>query len=503
MEQIKNIVETIDVEPDHLKELQSILAEYLPHKLVWAYGSRVSWTATERSDLDLIVFKASSREFSEVKDAFDESNIPFIIQILRWEDIPTDFRKNIKEKYVVLQTENSWRKCTLGEVAEITSKKVNINKASLQNYISTDNMNKNFQGVSTAQKLPTTKAVNIFTVNNILFSNIRTYFKKVWYSKFDGTSSADVLVFRSKRDCISKFLFYQLCDPKFTEYSVLTSRGAKMPRGDKDALLSYKLLLPPLPTQKAIAEVLSSLDDKIDLLHRQNKTLEAMAEAMFRQWFVEPCKDGLPEGWEISKLSEIAEIQNGYSFSSKNYIEYGKNVLEVLKMGHIEKKGGLRANPKKNYVLISYKLSKFILNKHDIVMAMTDMKDNVAILGVPAIVDKNNHYVLNQRVARISLKNKKKLLHSFLLYVQLKDSKNIQLLQTKAHGGVQVNLSTQAIKDIEIITPDISYQQNTCDTIINLYERKEINDLQIKNVEKLRDTLLPKLMSGKVEVRGI
>lgn len=133
-------------------------------------------------------------------------------------------------------------------------------------------------------------------------------------------------------------------------------------------------------------------------------------------------------------------------------------------------------------------------------MAMTDMKDNVVILGVPAMIDKSNHYVLNQRVARIYLKSNDKLINNYLLYIQLKDKDNIAILQSKANSGVQVNLATQTIKDIEIIVSPMKIQQEKGQTITDLYLRKENNDKQISTLEKMRDTLLPKLMRGEVRV---
>ncbi len=252
------------------------------------------------------------------------------------------------------------------------------------------------------------------------------------------------------------------------------------------------VIIPQLPEQRAIASVLSSLDDKIDLLHRQNATLEAMAETLFRQWFVEEAK----EDWEVEKLGNIAEVQNGYAFSSRDYMEYQVGHLEVLKMGHIERGGGLRTNPKKDFVPRAEKLKRWILNKGDLIMAMTDMKDNVVILGVPAMIDRDDKYILNQRVARLYLKSNQKLINNYLLYIQLRDSEFIGTLQSKANSGVQVNLSTETIKDCEIIIPPIEVQNQIGKTITDLYLKKENNDTQIRTLTALRDTLLPKLMSG-------
>ena len=392
---------------------------------------------------------------------------------------------------------SGWVESQLSDLCNIISVKTSMVNASLENYVSTENMIPNFGGLVKAEKLPSGSMVNAFLQDDVLFSNIRTYFKKVWFAEFSGTVSADVLVFRAKQTCDPKYLYYRLCEPDFTEYTVLTSRGAKMPRGDKEAILSYKLSLPSLPEQKAIASVLSSLDDKIDLLHRQNKTLEAMAETLFRQWFIEEAK----EDWEEVPLSEIAVIQNGYAFSSKDYVEKTADEYEVLKMGHIDKNATLKLNPKRDYVPRIPELKKFVLNYNDIVMPMTDMKDNVVILGVPALVDASDKYVLNQRVARIYLKEDSKLVSVYYLFLQLKDPDFIARLQSTANSGVQVNLSTQAIKDCPIAIPSLEKQAEHKNDIANFYDQISNNRKQIQTLEKLRDTLLPKLMSGEVRVQ--
>ncbi len=299
------------------------------------------------------------------------------------------------------------------------------------------------------------------------------------------------------------FIYYWLKDN--IGYLKQNGSGSTFAEISGSVIKQLNITLPPLSEQKAIAEVLSSLDDKIDLLHRQNKTLEDMAQTLFRQWFVKEADAACAlhtdrESWEVLPLSDIAEVKNGFAFSSKSYIESSSNSLEVFKMGHIERGGGLRSNPKRDFVPRSEKLEKYILDKDDIVMAMTDMKDNVVILGVPAMIDKSDHYVLNQRVARIYLNSNDKLLSQYFLYIQLNDKDNIVILQRKANSGVQVNLSTQAIRSIEIIIPPLEIQKEKGQSIVDLFQKKNKNAIQILTLENLRDTLLPKLMSGKVRI---
>lgn len=311
----------------------------------------------------------------------------------------------------------------------------------------------------------------------------------------DMTFNQSCYGIRAKSDLsTTDYVFYLLKDTVSGFLQI--AHGGVFDTITRDTFKEIEISLPPIPEQTAIASILSSLDDKIDLLHRQNATLEKMAETLFRQWFVEEAK----EEWEMGKLGDIAEVQNGFAFSSRDYVEFQQGHLEVLKMGHIQKGGGLRADPKRDYVPRTERLMRWVLNKGDIVMAMTDMKDNVVILGVPAMIDKSDNYVLNQRVARIYLKDKTKLLSNYLLYIQLKDSEFIQVLQSKANSGVQVNLSTETIRDCDIIIPPTELQKEKVSTIENLYFKVEENQTQIRTLSALRDTLLPKLMSGEIKV---
>lgn len=100
-------INVIDIEPRHLKMVKSVLARHLPYKTVWAYGSRVKWNASETSDLDCVVFGATNKDVYNAKEAFDESDIPFIVQLLSWGEIPENFKANIQRNYVVLQEKSA------------------------------------------------------------------------------------------------------------------------------------------------------------------------------------------------------------------------------------------------------------------------------------------------------------------------------------------------------------------------------------------------------------
>jgi type I restriction enzyme S subunit len=169
-------------------------------------------------------------------------------------------------------------------------------------------------------------------------------------------------------------------------------------------------------------------------------------------------------------------------------------------MGHIKSGRGLRFSPKADYVPRNKKLERWTLKQDDIVMAMTDMKDSMGILGHPAMIDISNKYVLNQRVARIYLENSNNLLTNYFLYLQLNTEDAIALLQSKANSGVQVNLSMEAIKSLPLIIPPREVQNQAFKSLVPVFQKILVNRKSIKTLETLRDTLLPKLMSGEVRV---
>ena len=130
-------------------------------------------------------------------------------------------------------------------------------------------------GITKATNLPTGEQTSSFESGDILVSNIRPYFKKIWKASFSGGCSADVLNFKSRNNISNDFLYYILSDDEFFKYCMTTSKGTKMPRGDKVAIMQYPITLPPLATQQKIATILSSIDDKIELNNKINDNLAA------------------------------------------------------------------------------------------------------------------------------------------------------------------------------------------------------------------------------------
>ena len=221
-------------------------------------------------------------------------------------------------------------KVKLREIAEYVNIKINSNNLSLNNYISTENMLPDRKGISMSSNIPNNN-VNKFLKNDILISNIRPYFKKIWFAIFEGGASNDILVIRGNNKVNSKYLYYLLSTDDFFDYNVKGSKGTKMPRGDKEHIMNYEFKLPSLKEQKRIADILTALDDKIELNNQMNQTLEEIASLLYKRWFVDfefpddkgnPYKssDGemvdselgmIPKGWEVKELGEIIKFIKG------------------------------------------------------------------------------------------------------------------------------------------------------------------------------------------------
>lgn len=166
-------------------------------------------------------------------------------------------------------------KYKLSDICSFRKGKVEVKNLSAKNYISTENMLPNKCGIKEASSLPTVTLTQEYKSGDVLVSNIRPYFKKIWQAQYDGGCSNDVLVFVPKSNTDRNFLYYVLADDDFFTYSMATSKGTKMPRGDKTSIMQYAVPMVDFYTQKKIASVLKSLDEKIELNNAINENLAA------------------------------------------------------------------------------------------------------------------------------------------------------------------------------------------------------------------------------------
>ena len=238
-----------------------------------------------------------------------------------------------------------------------------------------------------------------------------------------------------------------------------------------------------------------------------NNNLEQQAQALFKSWFVdfEPFNGTMPSDWEIVPLEKIADFQNGYAFKSKDLLnEPSSDCYHVFKQGHIARSGGFIPDGTKSWYpkSLASKLEKFILKKGDILMAMTDMKDNVAILGNTAVMPLDNEYIVNQRVGHLRANGYKGVTYPFI-YILTNSTDFLVDLRSRANSGVQVNLSSSEIKASQTVLPSEEVNNAFSEITLPMFEIIINNQLENQRLAQLRDTLLPKLMSNELDISDI
>lgn len=299
----------------------------------------------------------------------------------------------------------------------------------------------------------------------------------------------------SIQDLIDNDYLYYLLKTKVSEF-LSNAYGAVFDTITKETFDLIKTNIPTLVTeQQAIASVLSSLDNKIDLLHRQNQTLEAMAETLFRQWFIEEAE----ESWEETKLSEFMDIKHGYAFKG-TFITPEETDKILVTPGNFRVGGGFSFHKFKYYSDSAFPES-YILNEGDFIVTMTDLSVSNDSLGYPAFVPHIDGKLLlhNQRVGKVILKqghyNKK-----MFLYYLMKTSNYRHYILGSCTGTNVSHTSPTIICDYEFTMPDNEKIRSFDIQVSNLYKKEQQNINQIQTLTQLRDTLLPKLMSGEVRV---
>ena len=390
----------------------------------------------------------------------------------------------------------------LKDICKFVNEKVDTSSFHLEDYVSTENLLPNKGGVTVASKIPQGKAT-LFKKGDILISNIRPYFKKIYLAKKQGCCSNDVLCIRPNSNIPSSYLYYLLSQDSFFDYVMTGAKGTKMPRGDKGHIMNWAVYQSTLSQQQNIAEILTPLDDKIAVNSRICANLEAQAEALFKSWFVDftPFKDQpfvdselgpIPQGWKVGKLGDYCEVKSGYAFKSSWWTNKG---YKIIKIKNISENGDINLNDCSCVLPENCdKAKNFIANTGDIVIAMTG-----ATIGKFNIIPKiDEKFYINQRVGKFFLGEKPIEKVPYIYCFLKQENISTQIIQ-KGQGSAQPNISGADIESIPMLTPmSIILKYNKmCQP---LFEKILSNRLESKKLSALRDTLLPKLMSGEIKL---
>ena len=202
--------------------------------------------------------------------------------------------------------EGEWEETRLKEISKFSKERLNSIELSCSNYVTTENMLQDYKGIVSATNLPTNTNVVKFSKGDVLLSNIRPYLKKVWYADKNGGCSADVFVFKALPICDSNFLHHVIANDRFIKFVMGGAKGVKMPRGDKEQMITYKVGLPCIEEQKKIANLLSLLDERISTQNKIIEKLETLIKGIAQHWIKNITSRSI-----YVKLGDICQITTG------------------------------------------------------------------------------------------------------------------------------------------------------------------------------------------------
>ena len=542
----------IDVTADQRKILLALLERYLPNSEAWVYGSRVKWTSRPQSDLDLVVFAKPEQErrVSDLRDAFEESSLPFRVDLFVWDSVPEQFHKQIEADHVVLaereerDVADGWVRRKIGALGRVVTGKT-PSTAERSNFdgpypfITIPDLDGRVLINNTVRTLSDKGAAVLRTCllppGAVLMSCIATVGRCGVTTRPSFTNQQINSVIPGG-GIDSRFLYY-----------VFTQLGHKLESSggggsvytnvSKSRFSDIEILIPvDLTEQRAIAHILGTLDDRIELNRRMNETLEAMARALFKSWFVdfEPVRakaalkrranggndwtlerarayldnmgkdiaalfpdsfvdselGEIPEGWGVGTVSQLAErIQNGGTpkRSEPTYWECGE--IPWLTSGEVRQsfifgtqnfisEEGLAKSSAKMVPARSILVALYGSTAGQVSMNYQPLSTNQAVSAV--IPSTGNRYF-----CLISLKLE------------------VSELENRAVGSAQQNISKKIVEDTIVLLPHIKLRSAYDALVEPLFDRNFHNLDENQTLSTLRDMLLPKLVSGEIRLRDV
>jgi len=389
----------------------------------------------------------------------------------------------------------------LGEIAYFVEEKISSDELTLNEYITTDCLLQNKKGRTIATNLPPKScSLTKFKKGDVLIGNIRPYLKKIWFAESAGGCSLDVLVLRAKKMEEASFLYSLLLQDDFFDFVMKAPKGSKMPRGDKNHILTYPCF--DIQNKIEVGSFIKSLDDKIALNKKINAKLEAMAKRLYDYWFVqfdysdkngkpyktsggkmvwnEVLKREIPVGWEVKSVFEASDVLYGYPYATEPFdednLELSKKPYKVVRIRDIQN-------------------NSFSAKTTEVVDEKYKTKQNDLLVGMDGYFHMNfwfsNNDYINQRIVRF----RKTLISTLILNFQIKPF--IKFKETMAKGSTVGHLSDKDLKQLFIAIPNDNSISDRFDSILNMITK---NNSEIQKLTELRDRLLPLLMNGQVEV---
>lgn len=393
----------------------------------------------------------------------------------------------------------------LSEVSVYRKDRIGSDKVNKENYISTENMLSNRGGVENATTVASAKSFPAYKKGDILLSNIRPYFKKIWYATQEGGCSNDVLVVKAGKTVDSKFLYYVLSDNNFFNYSTVTAKGTKMPRGSQNAIMKYWVPNLDLPTQKKIADILSSYDELIKANNERIELLEQTVQELYKEWFVRfrfpgyenaKFEDGIPEGWSyvrFGKAIDIIDGDRGVNYPKQEEF-YPDGDCLFLNAGNVTTKG------------FDFSSCAYITKEKDAILRKGKVQHGDVLLTTRGTVGNVAFYNETMTFSEMRINSGMVILRNLgvvspeYIYTSLRHEYLQKLMTMYASGSAQPQLPIKDMKRMKIIKPDTKTMERFTKMSADIYNQISLLIMKNQTLAKQRDMLLPRLMSGKLEV---
>ena len=394
-----------------------------------------------------------------------------------------------------------WKEIELGEIGKDVRRSYKPNKEHDLPYVGYEHIEQQTLRLSdygSSRDIQSDK--KYFRKGEIIFGTLRPYFRKVIIANFDGVCSTDLAIVNANDGYDQKFLFYILASQPLIDFADVSSNGTKMPRAKWSVLAKTKWNVPPLPTQHRIASILSAYDDLIEVNNQRIKLLEQTARELYKEWFVRmrfpgykktKFKKGIPEGWEVKPiLSLCSRITDGTHDTPKPVAEgihliTGTHLLE----GKIDFDS-------------AYKIS---LSDHEKIKRRSGLEkgdilfSNIGTIGLTAIVTEDFEYSVKNVIIFKPLKNEFSL---FLNYMIKSVGVREQML-LDALGTSQQFISLGYIRKVKTLIPNSELIEKYSEIVKPMFQQQTILNQQNTQLRQIRDRLLPRLVSGKLQVKGV
>lgn len=334
-------------------------------------------------------------------------------------------------------------------------------------------------GIKAASSLPSMQYTQVFSAGDVLVSNIRPYFKKIWIAEYNGGCSNDVLVFKAEDRCNPIFLYYVLSNDAFFDYATATSKGTKMPRGDRTAIMQYEVPDFDYSTQQRIGEVLRSLDRQIATNRKINDNLQQQAAALFANFYDQAETEvGFTEmiqilGGGTPKTGESSYWNGDIPFFTPKDVGF-PYTLTTEKT--ITEEGLAHCNSRLYPINTVFVTARGTVGK-------------VGLPGVPMAMNQSCYALVGKDT------------HQLLVYFYT--LKAVDRLKHKASGAVFDAITTRDFEAENIMKLSDDDTKAFLDVAEPIYQAVLNNSIENLRLSELRDSLLPKLMNGEIDVTDI